>query len=303
MNNAIKRLIIFLHIILFVVCGGIGIYYRGTYTDITAQPDFMDEIMVCEMDGELVRDFTDFFLSEAKLILCVEAYGQTEYEFRTIRQKVKVQEVFRGEKNLAGQDIYLQKGSWLLWEDGTRNMGFVNEMQEGERYLVFLEAKIDNIRRERIDTYALPDTIIAPVFCYSDKENVIIPQEETKEGYVKYKLVKENEFFADSEEALGVMLNMKKKLIGQFPISANISAEAEYNFTKMSQVSPEQAMSSNPYDLPDTFSAIIASDAEYDKKIADIEKYGVFGKAFLTTISSENKKGVEQVVDYLNSKK
>jgi len=217
MNKIVKSGTIAIFIITTVVCAMIGVYYRRSYTDITKQPGFMQEIKVCEVTEDTVMNLAGILKEDAGIVLRVKAYGEVKYDFYNIRQRVQVQEVFKGSTSLVGQDIYICKGSWFMNCDGTRNMGFVNEMKKDDEYLVFITEKIKNLKGEIIDTYDVVDTIITPVFNYENTENVIIPWEHTEEGYVKYQLVENNEFFVASQEALNVIVDMKEELLNSYP--------------------------------------------------------------------------------------
>jgi hypothetical protein len=58
---------------------------------------------------------------------------------------------------------------------------------------------------------------VLPVFCYEDKEEAIgeMTQEETT--YTLYKYVKNNEFFATSEEIFEGWHEIKSELLSRYP--------------------------------------------------------------------------------------
>jgi hypothetical protein len=57
---------------------------------------------------------------------------------------------------------------------------------------------------------------IAPVFCYEEHQNVIIPTSGDS-TYVPYKEVMDNEFFVTSEETLQVMNALKNQMLSLYP--------------------------------------------------------------------------------------
>lgn len=89
-------------------------------------------------------------------------------------------------------------------------------MKEGKEYLVFVTEKV------RTDSETLPvyrlysNSMITPVFCYEDMENVIIPVGEGP-TYVPYSQVKDNEFFSADEEGLEAWNSLKQKMLAAYP--------------------------------------------------------------------------------------
>ena len=70
---------------------------------------------------------------------------------------------------------------------------------------------------EGTPVYRLYDeTRIAPVFCYETIENAIIPTGEGEPTYVPYEQVRDNEFFANDEEAQDVWDDLKRTMIQRY---------------------------------------------------------------------------------------
>lgn len=61
-------------------------------------------------------------------------------------------------------------------------------------------------------------SIVAPVFCYEDSQNVILPV-PSGNTYVPYKEVQGNEFFVTSQESLDMILALKDEFIQKYPMS------------------------------------------------------------------------------------
>lgn len=139
--------------------------------------------------------------------------------FATSRQKVRVEEVYAGNGLQKGDEIYLTSSQWRIvveLQPSALECSFVNIMKEGKEYLVFVTEKV------RTDSETLPvyrlysNSMITPVFCYEDMENVIIPVGEGP-TYVPYSQVKDNEFFSADEEGLEAWNSLKQKMLAAYP--------------------------------------------------------------------------------------
>ena len=92
------------------------------------------------------------------------------------------------------------------------NMGFVNKMEKGKTYLVFLDKRAKNT-----NIYVTQDDIfIKTIFSYENiKNNECIPI--SKEQYsIKYADAKNNEFFITSEKGIKAMEKYKQSLIQKY---------------------------------------------------------------------------------------
>ena len=67
------------------------------------------------------------------------------------------------------------------------------------------------------DTYQVMPTLITPIFGYEDRENVIIDIPQGTSTYVQYSLVRENEFFVTSKQALTTLIEMKHRFLNTYP--------------------------------------------------------------------------------------
>ena len=84
-------------------------------------------------------------------------------------------------------------------------------MRHGQHYLIFLEGKVELPETQESPTniYYLCNTMVTPVFSYTEGEDVVIPI-DTVPTYVPYAKVENNTFFADSQrsrEALELLRN------------------------------------------------------------------------------------------------
>lgn len=196
----------------------IGIIYRQSYTNITAQPNPLENFSVALWDVNIgPPDFIDLLrdeLPESNFIIRVKSLGQIEYLFKAKKQLVEVLEVYKGDEIEVGDVIWVAGGP-LFFDGMTANMGFVNVMEPNQEYLIFLEEKLETMNKKEV-VYGVPGFIISPIFSYNDYDHEILSVSEGNR-YVPYKEVKNNEFFVSSEEALQALMNLKHDLLQLYP--------------------------------------------------------------------------------------
>lgn len=200
-----------------------GIAGRTTYTDITQEENYLDQLFVAEIPEQYAKSGCEDLkraLPQCPIILRVETAGGLEHGFHNDKQRVVVRHVYAGEDLKAGQEIDLCSDHWLLSADGVGGIdsigrGFVNIMKEGEEYLIFAERQVEDLY-SAVPVYKLYDSsTIAPVFSYEDHENIIIPISE-ENSYVPYAAVKGNEFFAVTEGGLKEWEKLKEEMFSKY---------------------------------------------------------------------------------------
>ena len=130
-----------------------------------------------------------------------------------------IQEVYAGTGVEQGDEVYITSGHWSLNVDGTPSSiqrGFVNIMEVGSEYLVFAEDIMEDWKTGTLVVKLYDNFIIAPMFSYEEHQNVVMPVSDGS-TYVAYKDVKDNEFFATSEEALQIMEGLKRQMLSLYP--------------------------------------------------------------------------------------
>lgn len=206
-----------------------GLIYRRTYTDVTAEEDYPNRVLVAEMPGALCENACALgreFLPTAPVILRVRVVGEIEDYYGVSQQKVRVREIFAGTGLSVGDEIYLTcegKGWSVLARGRERPIPlermFVNFLRVGEDYLVFLKDDPVEVFAD-VPVYFLflhqTRVCVAPVFCYQDTENVVVPTAGDS-TYVPYYLVRDNEFFVDTEEGLAAWRALKADLLARYP--------------------------------------------------------------------------------------
>ena len=162
--------------------------------------------------------------SNINYIIRVKAVEEPEFKFLRTAQKVEIQQVYGGEGIQVGDTIEVMvSGNALFFEDEESttqshiNVGFANKMEVGKDYLVFLNRKLVSLDNSEI-IYVSPEMIFTGIFAYEEKENKIVDSITESGHFAKYTDVKDNEFFAASEEALNYLLDLKKELIEKYPM-------------------------------------------------------------------------------------
>lgn len=169
-------------------------------------------------------------LPESPIIIRATAMAEKDYLFNLNLQKVSVQQVYRGEGIEPGDEVQIalntkftinaQTIEGMVADEKIAELHFVNEMEEGKDYLIFLEKKIDPLdKREQQAIYRVVESVITLVFGYEERENKIVDVSESISTYIDYELVKDNEFFVTSQKTLDGFMELKKQLLAQFPKS------------------------------------------------------------------------------------
>lgn len=159
-------------------------------------------------------------LPSVEYILSVTPSEEYDQLFGIGHQKVIITGVYSGDEIVPGQEIYITTNRWNLFLfEGERSAerGFVNVMKTGAEYLVF-GSEILNFDDENTNVLRLyEDSYIAPIFCY-DKTTNVIAEVIGNTTYVPYTSVRNNEFFACTENALGEWLILKNNMLNLYPM-------------------------------------------------------------------------------------
>ena len=199
-----------------------GISKKATYTDISRDPSYLDTIFVAEILEEHAVPACEELLKKlpgAPIVAKVTGAGAVEHLAFTSRQPVIVKKLYQGNGPGEGEEIYLTCNTWslsLYGEPYSMERGFVNVLNTGEDYLVFIENQEDSLG-EKTPVYSLYcNNIITPVFSYENHENRIVDTIGVH-TYVPYRQVKNNEFFAASQTALDALETLKGRLLELYP--------------------------------------------------------------------------------------
>ncbi len=195
-----------------------GISKRATYTDISKDLSYFDTIFVAEVLEEHAVPACEELLKKlpgAPIIAKVTGAGAVEHLAFTSRQPVIIKELYQGSGPKEGETIYLTCNTWslsLYGEPWSMERGFVNVLNTGEDYLVFINRQEDGLG-EKIPVYSLYcSNIITPVFSCENRQNKIVDTAGVH-TYVPYSQVKDNEFFAASTAALDALEKLKEHMM------------------------------------------------------------------------------------------
>lgn len=213
--------ILYFTIASLVVMTGFGIIQKKSYTDVVQNNIYMDEINVAQISEKTAKTAYQELsesLPESPVILKVSAVKDIEHFGRTSRQLVQIQDIFAGEELNIGEEIYITFYRWSLAlhsKPGSMERGFVNVMEIGEEYLIFIRGQVDGLG-EKTPVYELAgESVVAPVFSYRTHNNKIMPMDGIS-TYVSYADVRDNEFFAASRESLDILLKLKTEMMEKY---------------------------------------------------------------------------------------
>lgn len=208
------------------IFGGIK---RQSYTNVAKEENYLEQLLVAEIPEKFAIANCEKMSSDlpkSPIILRVSVTGDIEHLFLASRQKVCIQEVYAGSGLEIGQEIYLFAGSLSVHtKPYFIARGFVNIMQVGKEYLVFISKKIEALN-ESMPVYKTIDEefFITPIFCYENQSNVIAPTEGDT-TYVPYTKVRNNEFFGETEGALDAWEKLKSEMLSAYPINNTIYSD------------------------------------------------------------------------------
>lgn len=208
---------------IFFAAGIFGMVKRTTYTDITAQDNYPELLHTAVLAEDAAVSFCKEMpdmLTEAPVVVKAKVTGQLEQLFGNTRQKVQVEKVIKGSGIQEDSEVYVFSQEWrvsLSQEPESIECGFVNIMDAGEEYLIFLSGRTLN-SKEGIPMYEIYwETMITPVFCYKDKgEKPVKFDAGNDHTYVPYSELKGNEFFCDSEKGYRAWRELKEKLMQEY---------------------------------------------------------------------------------------
>ena len=218
----LKKIIAVVTILTLIGVTGFGMYVKKEYTDLSNEDGYLDKLYVAELTYDLASEECDLLKNElplSNLIIRVKVTGDLEHLFKADRQKAEICEIYKGEDLKIGEEIYLISDNWSLvttYEPMSLQRGFVNILNTGSEYLVFCDRIVIEAPEKIPVAMICEDYFFTPVFSYDDHTNIIVPVSEDS-TYVSYEFVRDNEFFAASQEALECMLELKSELLSLYP--------------------------------------------------------------------------------------
>lgn len=208
-----------------------GGFTRMTLTDYTSGESWEDGFRVAEMPEGVGLDIVDSMrehLLSAPNILRVEVLGDLEMANGIGQQHVKVVQIYTGNDLEDEQEFYLYHSAWSASFVDGRSMGrgYVNILDEGREYLVFLEGEIDTLDSP-LPVYRCMEGVklseeewidfMAPIFCYDDIDNVAVPITGEWGTGVAYTEVRDNEFFGATDKLIEAWEQLKAEMLQKYP--------------------------------------------------------------------------------------
>lgn len=211
--------------IICVVILVVGIWVRmgmKNQYDNGVESEGMQEMKVAQIKESYVEILNNLpqQTSRASIILLVESTGQMDFEGETTKQEAVLVRVIKGVTGASiGEKIYIA-GQGVRSKDGDLRMQFTNFMKKGKQYLVFLDGESDSPlwedKGKRIFSLT-EEMVMFRTMCLEDFEvECIFDERCDADGYVKYKYLKDNEFFATSENVVDMVREMKQKIFKKY---------------------------------------------------------------------------------------
>ena len=216
------KYIILVYIVTFLIALSIGIYSKSFYRDFNEENKPLNNFSVGLMTDHLVKIGINTMkeeLENSKIILAVECKEKSYFKYSCATQKVEVKKIFKGNNICVGDnieictvtDIFMDKEMYVD-NKPCINIDFVNEMQVGKKYLVFLDKKVDNS-----NIFVKSDEfLIKPVFSYEQIKNKSCKAFTKEQNSSPYKTVADNEFFVTSQKGIDRIEKYKSYLIEKY---------------------------------------------------------------------------------------
>lgn len=150
-------------------------------------------------------------LCHSKVIVIAKPTGKKEYVYGNLKQEVVIKKVVRGEIPVSkGKKVQLVENGWLENSDDNKltvATGFVNYLRKGDDYLIFGEECMKDYSGKGTILKACEDVVVMRCLNLSSNESSICNR---KGEQIKYKNVKNSEFFTNDKETLEAMVKLKK---------------------------------------------------------------------------------------------
>lgn len=203
---------------------------RTTLTDYTSKENWAENFFVAEMPeiGLNIVERMREYLPSAPHILRVEVLEGLEMSAGEGQQKVKVCQVYQGQGLEVGEEFYLYHSAWWASFHSEKSLGrgYVNILQVGREYLVFLTGAIDTLNSP-LPVYRCMEGVrlsedswvdfMAPVFCYDPIDNVVVSTTGEWGTGVAYAQVRDNEFFGATDTLIEAWEQMKEEFLQRYP--------------------------------------------------------------------------------------
>lgn len=215
-----KNICIVTGVVLVIILLSVGISFRRNIKDTYNTEEGRDNLYIACMEKSLLEmlGYTKEFLQESKIIIKAKSLGGSEYVYENLKQEVEVQQVIRGGEYISeGDRVYIVgTGERYKNEEGNIcvNCKFMNFMQEGEEYLIFIDEKLDWSIEEDIAFYNMNKDALTMQYINLNRNQSEVCKKEGK--FQLYKDVKQFEFYTNDEEVLKLLNQIKEELIEEY---------------------------------------------------------------------------------------
>lgn len=207
-------------LVIFIVAAIVGGVEKRTYTNIAAEENPLEHFKVGIFWGDEEyysrlnsSEFEERVREESSYIVKVKAVSDLQFEFYYTSQLFEIEEVYQGEGLSEGEVITIALGSLFFDEEPWQvNMGYANQKEKGKEYLVYLEKEIENPFSD-YRVFLIPGFMVAPIFAYEDGQSQPTSEIGITGQTVPYTLVEDNEYFAQTQEALDALLTYKEHMM------------------------------------------------------------------------------------------
>jgi len=216
--------------ICFLTMLGYGLYQKTTYSNHNKEENLLEDhfyvgIFPDSMIDSQIETLSDN-LDSQNYILAAKCNDPVFFRFNCATQNVTVKKVFAGSNMDVGSKFDILVSTSLAEDGGIIVNGkssyfgtnFVNVMETGKVYLVFLERKIEN-HDSSDPIYRFSDAfLIKPLFSYEEMKSVPLSSETELSDSVSYSTAKGSEFFLASQASIDKMHALQEEFITKYPL-------------------------------------------------------------------------------------
>ncbi len=214
-------------VIIFLLCLLFGLYCKSTYEDFNSKSDPLNEFTVGLISEEMCQDQVIMMknsLANSNYIVAVEVVSDLKFLHSCTTQKVKIINVFKGDEISTGEIIDLVISNEIFWDETSFetegaciNMGFINKLNVGETYLLFLDHEIETYNSNRLFIKA-EKYILSPFFSY-DNDRIGWGQSESSIPEIlecSYASVSQYDYFLSSQKSSDLIKALRLELINRY---------------------------------------------------------------------------------------
>lgn len=212
------RWIALVSFIVFLAAAVIGVVERRTYTDIALEENPIEHFQVGVFDDGLIsilsrEEYEELVREESGYIVKLRAVSDLQFEFYYMSRMFEVLEVYEGENLSKGEVITIGLGPLFLSEEPwAANIGFVNKMEKGKDYLIYLgrECEIPNSENR---VFMVAEVSIPPIFPYECGSSTPTEEMGITDLEVDYTKVEDSAYFAKTQEGLDALLTYREHMM------------------------------------------------------------------------------------------